>query len=84
MTRLDASEARKSFSEALNRVAFGNERITLARNGKDVAALIPLHDLQLLEELEDRMDVEAAKRALAESQERIPYTQVRRELGRKK
>lgn len=30
---------------------------------------------------EDRIDVEAAREALAESDERIPYEQVRRELG---
>ena len=37
---------------------------------------------QLLIELEeDRMDVKAALQALAESDERIPYEHVRRELG---
>jgi transcriptional regulator with XRE-family HTH domain len=33
------------------------------------------------EELEDRLDVEAAKKALAESDERIPYEDVRKALG---
>jgi hypothetical protein len=32
---------------------------------------------------EDRQDIEAARKALAESDERIPYEQVRRELGLK-
>jgi hypothetical protein len=34
-----------------------------------------------LEELEDRSDVEAARAALAESKERIPYEHARRKLG---
>jgi len=33
------------------------------------------------EELEDRFDVEAAREALAESDERIPYEVVRKDLG---
>ena len=36
------------------------------------------------EKLEDRLDLKATKRALAESDERIPYEQVRREMGLKK
>ena len=51
--------------------------------GKDLAAVIPIEDLRLLERLieeQDRLDVQAARRALAEL-ERIPYEQVRRELG---
>jgi nicotinate-nucleotide adenylyltransferase len=34
-----------------------------------------------IEEIEDREDIEAARQALAESDERIPYDQIRRELG---
>jgi len=61
------SKARESFSETLNRVAFGGERVVLERHGRAIAALIPIDDLRLLEELEDQVDVEAARRALAEA-----------------
>jgi hypothetical protein len=44
-------------------------------------AIIPVEDLELLEEMEDRMDVQAAKAALAESDERVSYQDLRRELG---
>ncbi len=74
------SEIRGTFAEALNKAAYGKERIVIARRGKRLAALIPVEDLELLEALEDRIDVAAAKRALAEKK-RIPYEQVRRELG---
>ena len=85
MTRLNASDARKDFADILNRVAFGGERIVLHRRGKDVAAMISVEELRLLERLleeyEDREDVKAAREALAESDERISYEEVRRELG---
>jgi prevent-host-death family protein len=83
MKRLKASEAREQFAEALNQVAYRGERIILQRRGKDLAAVIPISDLEILEKLEDQLDVEAAKKALAESDERIPYAQVRKELGLK-
>jgi PHD/YefM family antitoxin component YafN of YafNO toxin-antitoxin module len=58
------------------------ERVVVHRRGKAVAALIPLEDLALLEELEDRLDVEEAERRLADPNEvPIPYEQVRKELG---
>ena len=84
MTRLTASKARQEFADTINRVVYGGERIVLHRRGKDLVAVVPLSDLAALEKLEDRLDVEAAKRALAESDERIPYEPVRRELGLKK
>ena len=81
MAPITATEARDAFGETLNRVAYGKERIVLSRRGKPLAALVPLEDLALLEELEDRLDVEEARKALAESDEHIPYDEVRRELG---
>ena len=84
MTRLKASEVRQHFSDALNRVAYRGERILLHRHGKDLAAVVPISDLKTLEELEDQLDVEAARKALVESKERIPYEQVRKELRLKR
>lgn len=79
--RIPTSKVRDDFAETLNQVAYGGERVVLVRHGKPVAAMIPIDDLAFLEEMEDRMDVEAAKLALAESDERIPYGKVRQELG---
>ena len=79
-TRITISKAREDFAETLNRVAYRGERIILHRREKDVVAIIPIEDLELLEELEDRLDVEAAHEALAESDERIPYKKVRQEI----
>ena len=83
MTRLAASKAREDFADILNRVAYRGERIVLHRRGKDVAALIPVEDLALLRELEDRFDLEEARAALAEAKEKgtIPWEQLKAELG---
>jgi prevent-host-death family protein len=35
------AEAKKHFSELLSRVAFGGERITIAKRGKPLALLVP-------------------------------------------
>lgn len=80
MPRMSASKARDEFSDALNRVAYKGERIVLRRRGKDVAALVPVEDLELLEEIEDRIDVEKAKNALKEKGG-IPWKQLKKELG---
>ncbi|MBI5576434.1 MAG: type II toxin-antitoxin system prevent-host-death family antitoxin [Deltaproteobacteria bacterium] len=80
MTRMSASKVRDEFSDALNRVAYKGERIVLRRRGKDVAVLVPVEDLELLEEIEDRIDIEAAKKALKEKGG-ISWKQLKKELG---
>jgi len=82
-TNVSTSKARVDFAEMINQVAYGGERIVLDRHGKPIAAIIPIDDLTFLEEIENRMDIDAAKRALAESDERIPYERIRQELGLK-
>jgi prevent-host-death family protein len=77
------SEARSEFSDLVNRAAYRHERVLLTRHGKAVAAIISADDLELLEALEDRDDLEAARAALAdpENQEEIPWEQVKADLG---
>lgn len=81
MTKISTAEARNDFADVINRASYGKERIVLTRRGKKLVAIVPVEDLELLEELEDRMDVEAAKAALAESDDRVSYQDLRRELG---
>jgi prevent-host-death family protein len=63
MKRVTLSKARESFSETINQVAYGQERVVLDRHGKGIAALIPIDDLTLLEELEERLDLDAFRAA---------------------
>ena len=81
VTTLSITEIRDNLSDAINRVAYKQERILVRRSGKDVVAIVSIEDLAALEALEDQRDIQAAKAVLAESNERIPYKRVRRELG---
>jgi PHD/YefM family antitoxin component YafN of YafNO toxin-antitoxin module len=85
MTRDPVTRLRDNMAEALNRVAYAGERVVLERRGKGVAAMVSMDDLALLEALENRADVKAARRALAEmkrtGQKPIPWGKVQQELG---
>jgi prevent-host-death family protein len=61
---MSATEARNHFSETLNKVSFGKDRIVIHRNDKDVAALVPLEDVELLEMIEDKVDLMLVEEAL--------------------
>jgi antitoxin (DNA-binding transcriptional repressor) of toxin-antitoxin stability system len=61
-------------------VIYQGERIILERHGKDVVALVPVTDLELLEELEDRIDLEEARKRLKE-RGRIPWDKIKERLG---
>ncbi len=62
MKRVEASVARQQFSDTLNTVAYGKRRVMLRRHGKDVAALVPVEDVKLIEECEDGSPPAAGRR----------------------
>lgn len=64
---ISASEARASFNDILSRVGYGQERLTITRNGKPAAVLVSVADLELLERLEDAYWGEVASERLQES-----------------
>ena len=70
MGDLSAGKARAGFADTINRVAYGKERVILRRRGKEIAAVVPIDDLRLLEELEDRIDLADARAALAETRKK--------------
>lgn len=61
-------------------MAYAKERVILHRRGKDVAALISMDDLHLLQALEDKLDNEAADIALREPGPSMPWEEVKKEL----
>src|SRR5688572_20436459 len=83
MSERRISEARESFSTTVNRVAFGGERVVLTRHGKRVAAVVPIGDLDLLEQLEDAADLDDVREALADpaNQDRIGWSDLKAQLG---
>ncbi len=85
MKRISVVELKNSIGEVLNQAEYQGERTVIHRRGKDAAALVSIEDLKLLEKLieeaEDRIDNEAADRALAESDERTPFEDFCRRHG---
>lgn len=77
--KIASSTARSEFSDIVNRAAYGGERVIVHRRKKPVAAVVPLSDLELLEHLEDRIDLEDARRRLQEPT--VPWTKIKKDLG---
>ena len=75
------AEARKKLAEIVNRVAYGKEPVILTRRGEEIAALISMEELELLQLIEDHIDIEDALKALAEPGENIPAEKFWKELG---
>lgn len=80
-TTISTAEARKNFADLVNKVAYGREPIVLTRRGQGIAALVSMDELELLQRIEDHMDIEDAKKALAEPGENIPAQEVWKKLG---
>ena len=82
MSERGISEARESFSTTVNRVAFGGERVVLTRHGRRVAAVVPIEDLELLEQIEDASDLDEVRAALADpaNRERIAWNDLKTRL----
>lgn len=76
------SEARQDFADLVNRAAYGHERVRVVRRGREIAAIVPIQDVEFLERLEDEFDLEEARAVLAdpESANPIPWEQVEAEL----
>ena len=83
MGQINTVNARAQFSEIINRAAFGKERVTLTRRGKEIVAVVPIEDVKLLEALEDKIDLEEAREALAEAKKKgaVSWQKFKKELG---
>jgi prevent-host-death family protein len=76
-------KAREQLSTVINRAAFGKERVVLTRRGKEIVAVVPIEDLRFLEELENRIDLDDARAALAEVKKKgtISWERIKADLG---
>ncbi len=63
MTVMSISQFKDALSSALNRVAYGRERIVIVSRGKPKAAVISLDDLKRLDDFDDAL---AAREAVEE------------------
>lgn len=86
MTRVSVADARKDFAEIINRAFYAHERTVITRHDSDVAAIISIDELRLLDALiekwEDEEDIADANAALLEAREDfVPWDELKRELG---
>lgn len=71
---ISLANLRKNLGEVISRAGFGHERTTISKNGKTIAAIVPLEDLELLERLELDADRKAFQEAIDEDDgTRIPF-----------
>ena len=78
-SKATASTTRQNFADIINRAAYAGERTIVHRRKKPVAAVVPIEDLEFLEEVEDRMDIEEARRRLNEPT--IPWSKIKKDLN---
>ena len=81
MTTIPISEAREHLADLGNRVSLRGERVVVERRGKNLFALVPLEDVELLERLEDETDIRLARKAMKEKGRNIPWEKVKKDLG---
>jgi prevent-host-death family protein len=76
-------EARENFSDVINRAAYGKERVVLTRRGKPLVAVVPIDDVEILEAMEDKIDLEDAISAIKEAEKKgtISLDKLKLELG---
>jgi len=80
-TTISTAEARKNFADIVNKVAYGKEPIVLTRRGHEVAALVSIDEFELLRQIEDYIDIEDAKKTLAEPGDNVSAKEVWKQLG---
>ena len=80
LNKITTADARKKFSNIINRVAFGDESFVLTRRGEPIAALVSMKELKILQKIEDQIDIEDAWKAKNEPGEPIPWEDLKKEL----
>ena len=80
-TTISTADARKNFADIVNKVAYGKEPIVLTRRGQEIAALISMDELELLQQIEDHIDIEDAKKALAKPGKNVSASEFWKKLG---
>ena len=83
MLRISASQARQGFADLINRAGYAGERVILLKHGKEVAALVPVVDMIMLELLENQFDITDTRASVTEAlkQGTTSLDDLRAELG---
>ena len=78
---ISTASARKNLAEIVNQVAYGVEPVILTRRGKEVAALVSIEELELLQQIENQLDIADAKKAIAEGGDNLHADEVWTQRG---
>ncbi len=81
INKITTAEARKNFADIVNTVAYGKDTIVLTRRGKELAALVSIEDLMLLQQLEDQQDIDDAWKIKNESGDNVKLSDLKKELN---
>ncbi len=81
MTRLGVTQLRDRLAEALGQVRYARERVVIHSRGKDIACVVPIEDLELLESLEDQGLYVLAEEAKERSTGSVTLDEARAKLG---
>ena len=68
MTNISVTQLRGQIADVINSVGIKGERVILRRNKKDIVAMIPISDLEILELIEDKLDVDEIIKAMKEDE----------------
>ncbi|MCC6797930.1 MAG: hypothetical protein IT366_22640 [Candidatus Hydrogenedentes bacterium] len=78
--RLDAKTLPTILREAIDHVANTGARVIIEMSDGQRVGLVPVEDLEFVQEIEDRMDNESADAAIAEGGLEIPWDIVKQEI----
>lgn len=78
-------EAAEQFADIIHRAVDHKERVILARDDKELVAVVPIEDIDFLRAHEERQDMEEALAALAEAEVvgTVPGKEVAAEFDRR-
>jgi hypothetical protein len=82
VTKISTSKARAGFADIIEGAQNGR-RYLVRSHKRNIAAIVSVEDLAILEAIENRHDIKAARAALEEIERdgSIPWNQVKSELG---
>ena len=80
MISISITDLRTKIRKLADLVAFKGERVKVERNGETAFVLVSEEDAALLEAIEDREDLKAAKKALKDSYS-ISLDELEKDLG---
>jgi prevent-host-death family protein len=82
-TYVSTADAKEEFAELISRVSHYKDHIILTRRGNEVAAIVPLEDLHLLQHQRSKNELEQAVEALQEARNQgtLSLADLKKEVG---